>query len=119
MGGVPEGPVDGRCGRCRQAGGLALEQRLEFLDPPVGGWPPGVAAVRLAAACRGCGSDFLSRSVRLVADLGAALAGVQAKVSARERPWLTCEACGREEGARLWPWLVCGRCGGESRGRYE
>lgn len=116
---VPEGPVDGPCTRCRQTGGLALEHRLEYLDPPEGGWPPGVAAARLATACRGCGSDFLTRSTRLVANLSASLAGVQPKVTASERPWLTCEQCERGEAARLWPWLVCNRCGRECRGSYQ
>lgn len=113
---VRQGPVDGRCGACGHRGGLVLEHRLEWLDPPEGGWPPGVAAARLAAACRGCGSDFLSRSTRLVAALGASAAGVTPKVAAQERPWLTCESCQREAAARLWPWLVCGLCGRESRG---
>jgi hypothetical protein len=114
-----EGPVDGRCNGCRHRGGLRLENRLEYLDPPEEGWPPGVPAARLALACRGCGSDFLSRSTRLVVSPGASLAGAMPKVAARERPWLTCESCQREAAARLWPWLVCELCKRESRGQYE
>jgi hypothetical protein len=113
-----EGPVDGACAKCHHVGGLVLEQRLEYLDPPEGGWPPDVPAARLASACRSCGSDFLSRSTRLVADLGAALSGAMPKVAASERPWLTCEQCQREAGAKMWPWLTCTACGRESRGRF-
>lgn len=113
------GPVNVPCSRCRQVGGLAVDNRLEYLDPPEGGWPPGVDAARLALACRGCGSDFLSVSVRLVADTGASLAGVQPKVSAREVPWLTCEDCKREAGARSWPWMACSLCGAEERGSFH
>lgn len=113
-----EGPVQGACAGCRQVGCMALEHRLEYLDPPEGGWPPGVPAARLAQACRGCGSDFLSRSTRLVASLGASLPGAAPEVTAAERPWLTCEQCGYEAGARLWPWLACGACGREWRGEF-
>ncbi|MFF9265773.1 hypothetical protein [Streptomyces longwoodensis] len=117
---IPEGPLpETFCTACRQVGGVVIEHRLEYLDPPEGGWPPGVAAARLALACRACGSDFLSRTTRLVANLGASLAGVMPKVSARERPWLKCEACQREAAARVWPWARCTRCGRESRGKFE
>lgn len=108
----PPGPVGQRCGRCRQPG-LVLEHRVEYLDPPEGGWPPGVDAARLALACRGCGSDYLTRSTELVADMGA-----QAEFAAREVPWLVCEDCQRGAGGRLWPWLVCSVCGAEERGEY-
>lgn len=119
LGRLPEGPVEGPCAKCRQDGGLRLEHRLEWLDAPEGGWPPGVAAARLALVCRGCGSDFMTRSTRLVADMGASLAGAQPKVAARELPWLACEQCQKGAVARMWPWLVCDRCGGESRGAFE
>ena len=111
-----EGPIPGSCNHCRQVGTLVLEHRLEYLDPPEGGWPPGVPAARLAQACRACGSDFLTRTTRLVANLSASLAGAQAKVSAAERPWLTCEQCGHEAGGKVWLWAKCTACKRESRG---
>lgn len=100
------GPLSQVCQQCRVPGGVAVEHRLEWADAPGGGWPPGVSAARLAVACRGCGSDFLSRSSRLVA---------LPEVVARVMPWVTCEACGRGEAARVWAWLVCSRCGAEFR----
>lgn len=113
------GPVQGPCAKCRAVGSLVMEHRLEYLDPPAGGWPPDVPAARLAQACRGCGSDFLTETKRLVANLGASLAGVMPKVAATERPWLKCEQCDTEAAARRWPWLRCTACGRESRGRFE
>lgn len=116
-------PAPGRvhvpCNGCRRPGGLILEHRLEYLDPPEGGWPTGVDAARLALACRRCGSDFLSRTTRLAVNMNASLAGVQPKFSARELPWVKCEQCEHEEAARLWPWMKCEFCNRESRGKVK
>lgn len=100
------GPVAAPCGACRLPGELAVEHRYEWADPPPGGWPPGVAAARLALACRGCGSDFLSVGTQLAATPEAPLAVV---------PWLTCEQCGHGAAAVTWAWLACGRCRAEVR----
>lgn len=101
------GPLSVPCKACRAAGNVAVEHRVEFAQPPRGGWPRGVDALRVARSCRGCGSDFLSFSRRLVA----------AVPLPREMPWVTCEQCGRSEAGRLWPWAVCGRCDAEDRAR--
>lgn len=103
------GPVGSPCARCRCPGSV-VEHRLEWADPPAGGWPPGVDAARLAAACRGCGSDFLGTSRRLAVSPGGDL---------REVAWVTCEQCGREAAGRMWAWLVCASCGAESRARVS
>jgi len=111
----PPGPVAQACSHCHRPGGLAVEHRLEWADPPPGGWPPGVKAAKLAVACRGCGSDFLSRSTRLVANPRASLAGAMPKMAATEMPWITCETCQKEEAGKMWCWMTCSRCGAEFR----
>ena len=105
------GPLAQPCPGCRLPGELAIEMRREWADAPAGGWPPGVAAARLAVACRRCGSDYLNSSTRLVAMLEAG-PGLPA---AQVMPWLDCPLCDHGEAARWWAWMKCGRCGYEDR----
>ncbi|MFE2934913.1 hypothetical protein [Streptomyces sp. NPDC059278] len=104
------GPLSMPCERCRAVGGVALEHRLEWADPPAGGWVPGVPATRLAQACRGCGSDFLATARRMAVSPGGQL---------RDVVWATCQQCGGEAAGRLWAWVVCASCGLELRATWQ
>lgn len=109
------GPLSQACPHCRVPGGLVIERRMEWAEPPPGGWPQGVKAAKLAVACRGCGSDFLSTQIRLTALPRASLAGAQPKLAMREMPWVKCETCQKTEAAKMWAWMACSRCGAEFR----
>jgi hypothetical protein len=109
------GPLAQACPKCRLPGQLAIETRREWADPPSGGWPAGVAAARLAAACRRCGSDYLTQTHELVAVMEAG-PGLPA---AKMMPWLTCSLCDHGEAARWWAWMKCARCGYEDRAQVS
>lgn len=98
--------VGGPCTRCRCPGRQLPGLRLEYAEAPAGGWPPGVPAARLAEACRGCGSDFLSVTPRL---------SVTPEGELAEVPWVICQHCGLEAAALWWPWTACDLCGAERR----